>query len=244
MSALTFPTGTYHFNDHPLFDFQLNRVVMWNHGDPAEVQARGGEITDFPSWERVLKELSAQAEAREDWAAAAGYLRMAEFFMVPDTPECHAVYDRAREIFYTHFTYLFAEQGGPIHREEVPYADGELPCWRVMPDGASKGTILFHGGNDSLLEEFTDALLYLAQGGYTVLAFEGPGQGAALRKSGLTFTPEWEKPVGAVLDHYGADNVTIIGVSSAGSCACGRQPWSRASGGWCPGACCPASMAR
>ena len=216
MSALTFPTGTYHFNDHPLFDFQLNRVVMWNHGDPAEIQARGGEITDFPSWERVLKELSAQAEARDDWAAAAGYLRMAEFFMVPDTPECHAVYDRAREIFYTHFTYLFAEQGGPIHREEVPYADGVLPCWRVMPDGASKGTILFHGGNDSLLEEFTDALLYLAQGGYTVLAFEGPGQGAALRKSGLTFTPEWEKPVGAVLDHYGADNVTIIGVSLGG----------------------------
>lgn len=104
MSVLTFPTGTYHFNDHPLFDFQLNRVVMWNHGDPAEIQARGGEITDFPSWERVLKELSAQAEAREDWAAAAGYLRMAEFFMAPDTPECHAAYDRAREIFYTHFT--------------------------------------------------------------------------------------------------------------------------------------------
>ena len=68
MSVLTFPTGTYHFNDHPLFDFQLNRVVMWNHGDPAEVQARGGEITDFPSWERVLKELSAQAEARADWS--------------------------------------------------------------------------------------------------------------------------------------------------------------------------------
>ena len=176
MSVITFPEGSYHFNDHPLFDFQLNRVVMWNHGDPAEVQARGGEITDFPSWERVLKELSAQAEARADWAAAAGYLRMAEFFMVPDTPECHAVYDRAREIFYTHFAHLFAEKGGPIYREEVPYEGGVLPCWRVLPDGASKGTILFHGGNDSLLEEFTDALLYLAQGGYTVLAFEGPGQ--------------------------------------------------------------------
>ena len=244
MSVITFPEGTYHFNDHPLFDFQLNRVVMWNHGDPAEVQARGGEITDFPSWERVLKELSAQAEAREDWAAAAGYLRMAEFFMVPDTPACHDVYDRAREIFYTHFAHLFAEQGGPIHREEVPYGGGVLPCWRILPDGASKGTFLFHGGNDSLLEEFTDALLYLAQGGYEILAFEGPGQGAALRKSGLTFTPEWEKPVGAVLNHYGADNVTIIGVSLGGSFACGRRPWNRVSGVWCPGACCPASMAR
>ncbi len=157
MSALTFPTGTYHFNNHPLFDFQLNRVVMWNHGDPAEVQARGGEITDFPSWERVLKEFSAQAEARADWAAAAGYLRMAEFFMAPDTLECHTVYDRAREIFYTHFAHLFAEKGGPIYREEVPYEGGVLPCWRILPDGVSKGTILFHGGNDSLLEEFPGA---------------------------------------------------------------------------------------
>ena len=215
MSVLTFPRGTYHFNDHPLFDFQLNpggHVEPWRS---AEVQARGGEITDFPSWERVLKELSAQAEAQEDWAAAAGYLRMAEFFMVPDTPECHAVYDRAREIFYTHFTYLFAEKGGPIHREEVPYADGVLPCWRFVPAGASKGAILFHGGNDSLLEEFTDALLYLAQGGYTVLAFEGPGQGGPAE-----IRPDLHAGVGEAggcgAGPLWADNVTIIGVSLGG----------------------------
>ena len=61
MSVITFPEGTYHFNDHPLFDFQLNRVVMWNHGDPAEVQARGGRHTDFPSLERGLKEHSPPA---------------------------------------------------------------------------------------------------------------------------------------------------------------------------------------
>ncbi|WP_273482487.1 hypothetical protein [Dysosmobacter welbionis] len=68
--------------------------------------------------------------------------------------------------------------------------------------------------------------------------------GAALRKSGLTFTPEWEKPVGAVLDHYGADNVTIIGVSLGGELcmrAAAMEPRIRR---WCPGACCPASMAR
>ena len=69
------------------------------------------------------------------------------------------------------------------------------PAGGSCPTETLQGPILFHGGNDSLLEEFTDALLYLAQGGYTVLAFEGPGQGA-LRKSGLTFTPEWEKAGG------------------------------------------------
>ena len=211
-----FLSGSYQFNNSPLYNFQLNRVVLWNHGDPAEVAARGKEITDFASWERVLKELSYQAERRKDWAAAAGYLRMAEFFMVPDTPESRDVYDRAQELFYANFAHLFSPQGGPIHRDEVPYESGTLPCWRITPSGDKRGTILFHGGNDSLLEEFTDLLLYLARGGYEILAFEGPGQGAALRKSGLTFTPEWEKPVGAVLNHYGADNVTIIGVSLGG----------------------------
>ena len=88
-----FLIGSYQFNNSPLYNFQLNRVVLWNHGDPAEVAARGKEITDFASWERVLKELSYQAERRKDWAAAAGYLRMAEFFMVPDTPESRDVYD-------------------------------------------------------------------------------------------------------------------------------------------------------
>lgn len=208
-----FLSGSYQFNNSPLYNFQLNRVVLWNHGDLAEVAARGKEITDFASWERVLKELSYQAERRKDWAAAAGYLRMAEFFMVPDTPESRDVYDRAQELFYANFAHLFSPQGGPIHRDEVPYESGTLPCWRITPSGDKRGTILFHGGNDSLLEEFTDLLLYLARGGYEILAFEGPGQGAALRKSGLTFTPEWEKPVGAVLDFYGAEDVTIVGVS-------------------------------
>ena len=48
MSVLTFPTGTYHFNDHPLFDFQLNRVVMWIHGDPAEIRPGAGRLRTFP----------------------------------------------------------------------------------------------------------------------------------------------------------------------------------------------------
>lgn len=99
-----------------------------------------------------------------------------------------------------------------------------------------RGTILFHGGNDSLLEEFTDLLLYLARGGYEILAFEGPGQGAALRKSGLTFTPEWEKPVGAVLDFYGAEDVTIVGVSLGGELAmraAAMEPRIRRVVAWC-----------
>ena len=236
MPKTQLPVGTYHLSENPLFDFQLNRVIQWNHGNLDEIRSRSREIVDFSTWERVLKELSEQAEQREDWAAAAGYLRMAEFFMAPDTTESRAVYDRARELFYTHFAHLFTGAGGPIQRDEIAYEGGSLPCWRIVPAGTGKGTILFHGGNDSLLEEFTDILLYLAAGGYEVLAFEGPGQGAALRQSGLTFTPAWEKPVGKVLDYYGASDVTIIGVSLGGELAmraAAMEPRIRRVVSWC-----------
>jgi pimeloyl-ACP methyl ester carboxylesterase len=46
--------------------------------------------------------------------------------------------------------------------------------------------------------------------------FEGPGQGAALRHSGLHMPFDWEKPVGAVLDHYDLGSCTLIGMSLGG----------------------------
>ena len=30
--------GTWQFHPLPLFDFQLNRLVMWNHGDPEQIK--------------------------------------------------------------------------------------------------------------------------------------------------------------------------------------------------------------
>ena len=112
--------GTWQFHPLPLFDFQLNRLVMWNHGDPQQIKQNAGQITDFKSWAQVLKELSAQAESEKQWACAAGYLRMAEFFMEPGTEETMQVYETARELFYEHFSSLFREQGGPIQMDWIP----------------------------------------------------------------------------------------------------------------------------
>ena len=46
--------------------------------------------------------------------------------------------------------------------------------------------------------------------------FDGPGQGNARRKYGLTFDYRWEKPVAAVLDFFKLDNVTLLGISLGG----------------------------
>jgi alpha-beta hydrolase superfamily lysophospholipase len=59
------------------------------------------------------------------------------------------------------------------------------------------------------------------QHGYSVLTYEGPGQGSVLREQGLTFTPAWEKPNGAVLDtflarHAKPPKIVLIGESMGG----------------------------
>jgi alpha-beta hydrolase superfamily lysophospholipase len=58
-------------------------------------------------------------------------------------------------------------------------------------------------------------LLALRDAGLDVVAFDGPGQGAAF-DAGLPMTAEWHKPVGAVLDHFGVDDVTLMGFSLGG----------------------------
>ena len=82
--------------------------------------------------------------------------------------------------------------------------------------GTSRGTIVIHGGFDSLIEEFYCFWEFFADAGYKVIAFEGPGQGGALRKYGLPFTHEWERPAGAILDYFNLSDVTLLGISMGG----------------------------
>jgi pimeloyl-ACP methyl ester carboxylesterase len=48
-----------------------------------------------------------------------------------------------------------------------------------------------------------------------VIGFDGPGQGAALRR-GLHLTHEWEQPAKAVLDHFDVEDATWLGASCGG----------------------------
>ena len=73
-----------------------------------------------------------------------------------------------------------------------------------------------HGGFDSFIEEWYFMMKYLANAGYEIIAFEGPGQGAALKTYGIPLDIEWEKPTKAVLDYFNLDDVTIWGLSMGG----------------------------
>ncbi len=79
--------------------------------------------------------------------------------------------------------------------------------------------MIIFGGFDSYVEEFFPIMLAIARSGYEVVGFEEPGQGGALEDTGQVLTPEWHRPVGAVLDHFTLDRVTLLGISLGGCLA-------------------------
>ena len=209
-----FRRGTYFFHPDANFNFQLNRVVMWNGGDAADIQRAAGKIHDSESWVQCLTELAAQAMRNGHMEQAVGYLRMSEFFLYDDNPEKIRTYQRAAALFNKVYAAYFEQR--TVEKFQVPYGKGFLPLMYAKARGETKDRILLHGGNDSYYEEFFFPMLYLAEHGFDVYLFEGPGQGGVLRAQNMKFEPKWEKPVSALLDYFHLDDVTIMGASLGG----------------------------
>lgn len=96
----------------------------------------------------------------------------------------------------------------------MAYEQTTLSAYRFTPDNPRSVLVVF-GGFDSYIEEWMPILMALRDSGLDVIAFDGPGQGAAF-EAGIPMTAEWHKPVGAVLDHFGVDDVTLMGFSLGG----------------------------
>lgn len=215
--GISFKKGVYKLNAQSNFDFQLNRLIMWDGGDLEEVQTVSGSIKTSEDWKRELIALGDCACRENRIENAIGYYRMSEFFMYDGDPEKKKYYQKATDMFYDYYKEYFAS--GKVERYEIAYEDIFLPVMHIKAAGETKDVILLHGGNDSYYEEFFFPMLYLAENGFEVYLFEGPGQGGVMRLQGKHFTYQWEKPVKAILDYFYLDNVTIIGASLGGMLA-------------------------
>ncbi|MBN2027962.1 MAG: alpha/beta fold hydrolase [Actinobacteria bacterium] len=215
---LLFRKGTFELHPDANFNFQMNRLVMWSGADLEEVKAVAQKITDLGSWVSTFLALGEKALSEGRTQQAMAYFRGAEFFIYDDIEKKRRTGEKANGLFYEHYSHVFED--GLISRESVPYGQGYLPVWVARPeDNRSAGTILLHGGFDSCIEEFLGAILYLRQRGYNVYLFDGPGQGEVLKKYGIPMTYEWERPVKSILDHFGLEGVTIVGLSLGGMLA-------------------------
>lgn len=178
-------------------------------------QAAGqGPSGDLEAWHASWRELGGQLEAAAASAAAAGhrvsasdfslrasvYYQWAEGLLDPDDPRAAAMYGKHLSCFDA-----FASQSTPVvELVEIPYGEQTIPAY-VVPAAGSKGrspAALLCDGLDANKEEmFYVALsLSLARRGITTVAFDGPGQGAALRLQGMTARHDFEVPVAACVD--------------------------------------------
>jgi alpha-beta hydrolase superfamily lysophospholipase len=204
-----------------LLDAQILRAVgaaMYGGADVGECLATAGRIhgTDLDSWHREwqataeavagLAESEAAAGRRE--SARGAYLRASSYFRtagvmlmgIPLDPRLVESNARQSEMFRR------AAKLSPTPYEAVaiPYEGTTLPGYfvRARDDGSPRATVILTGGYDGTAEElyFWNGAAALARG-YNVLAFDGPGQGAALLQQGLVMRPDWENVVTPVIDY-------------------------------------------
>ncbi len=225
------------------FGYEALRAVGYsNHGgaDVAEVIAICSLITpgDEQSWMREWRAAADRAvrgtkdslaagntiSAREGFLRASNYYRTAEFYRRRD-PKNDEVAEELSRLVIESFAQAMKLMPHNYEEVQIPYEGTTLPGFLVSPAGppVPRPTIIFNGGFDSIKEEAWFALAAAAlERGFSVLAFDGPGQGEALRRQGLVFRPDWERVITPVVDYaltrpeIAADKIVIFGWSMGG----------------------------
>ena len=205
-----FPIGYHVFHKRQIFNFQLNRWYSIGFARYEDMKEVGQKINDFADWRVEMIKLAEKAISEERFLNAAIYYRSAEFYIINEDSEKEDLYKKYSDLFYQ------VTKGENFERIKVPYNKSCLPVLKVPAQGENVGTIVMHGGFDSFIEEWYFMMKYLSNHGYEVIAFEGPGQGAALKTYGIPLDIEWEKPTKAVLDYFNLNNVTLWGLSMGG----------------------------
>jgi pimeloyl-ACP methyl ester carboxylesterase len=223
-----FRNQTYHFQTLRVFNDIPARGADTGEILQAIRSIRSGDAQSwYAGWEAAARRALALAADAQDALSRGGallrahsYLRTAQFLLAPDDPKRPDAFTKDNAAFYEGLQTL-----GVRHELfRAPYAGTYLKAdYYPGPEGAEKRPlIVFCGGYDSTLEELYFFLTAAAlQRGYSVLTFEGPGQGSAVRERGMVFTHEWEKPTAAVLDAFLAHHlhpvkIVLVGMSMGG----------------------------
>jgi pimeloyl-ACP methyl ester carboxylesterase len=229
--------------DNENFSFETLRTAgfaAYGGADLGEVLVTASNIRegDEAGWHQAWKataqrvaEIGEQAlasghrvSAREALLRASNYYRTAADFLLE-----HPATDPEMTLLSTGQSDTFAAAAAlfdtPVEDVSIPYEDTTLPAYLFLVDasGAARPTIIYNSGYDSTREESYFAISAAAlRRGYNVLAFDGPGQGAALRDQKLVMRPDWEAVITPVVDYalargeIAADKIVLFGYSLGG----------------------------
>jgi pimeloyl-ACP methyl ester carboxylesterase len=165
-----------------------------------------------------------RVSAREALLRAANYYRTAGDFLLehPATDPEMTLLSAGQHDTFAAAAALFET---PVQAVSIPYEQTTLPAYLFLFDdsGAARPTIVYNSGYDSTREESYYVIAGAAlRRGYNVLAFDGPGQGAALRQKKLVMRPDWEAVITPVVDYaltrgeIAADKIVLFGYSLGG----------------------------
>ncbi len=205
------------------FNYQLIRalgVADYGGSTVGECLAVVAEIADGSpeSWAAAFDRLADRVEVRGRACLARGrrisgrdhllrastYYRTAEYYADGVSGRSLRMGERSQSCF-TEAAGLFDP---PIELLDIPFEGGALPGYLIRPaggDGPAERlpTLIGVGGFDSSAEE-----LYFhlgapgAERGWNVFVFDGPGQPGTMRRDpSMTFRPDYEVPISAVIDH-------------------------------------------
>lgn len=195
---------------------------------------RGTDLSSWHSaWTSTADTVLALAEseqaagrlqsARLAFFRASSYFRTAGVMLLAAPLDVRLVDSYARQASaFRSGAALLAE---PPEVLEIPYERTTLPGYffRAGPEEEPRPTVILTGGYDGTAEElyFLNGAAALGRG-YNVLAFDGPGQGAALVQQGLVIRPDWGAVIMPVVDYLltrpevDSARIALIGLSLGG----------------------------
>src|SRR5580698_2109267 len=200
----------------------------------AAAAVRGTDLTSWhAAWTSTASAVLALAEgeqaagrpesARLAFFRASTYFRTAGGMLLgaPLDPRVSDSYARQTSAFRSGAALL----AQPPEILAIPYEHTALPGYFFLaePAGPPRPTVILTGGYDGTAEElyFLNGAAALARG-YNVLAFDGPGQGAALIGQGLLMRPDWAAVITPVVDYLltrpdvDPARIALIGLSLGG----------------------------
>src|SRR5216683_3520866 len=229
--------------DDETFSFETLRTAgfaLYGGADLGEVLVTASAITggDEASWHRAWKGTAQRlhdtgekaraaghrVSAREALLRASNYYRTAADFLLDEPatdPEMTVLSAGQHDTFAAAVALLDT----PVRDVSIPYEGTALPAYLFLVDdsGAARPTMIYNSGYDSTREESYFAIAAAAlRRGYNVLAFDGPGQGAALREQKLVMRPDWEAVITPVVDYaltrgeIAAGKIVLFGYSLGG----------------------------
>ncbi|MBO0807592.1 MAG: hypothetical protein J2P32_04725 [Actinobacteria bacterium] len=230
------------------FDYLLQIAlgsVYHRAADAGEVLATAERIRDghprswTAEWTATADRLAGAAAASEaaGWPgiAARQFLRASLYYSVAsyaadgtgDPALFGKLWDRHRDAWDR-----FVDLAGPAglaglaaERVAIPYQGTTLPGYFFRSGAADepRRTLIYNNGSDGpVTDAWTQAIADALANGWNGLAFDGPGQNAALLRQGLGFRPDWENVITPVVDYLltrpdvDPEKIGLLGVSQGG----------------------------